>query len=968
MSDNPPPSKSRVQFLIFLLVLGGALAVLCRDGFKHNYIFWSNDGPLGYMSCASARLPGAFFGHWSCENFLGAEWPAASPNMDTLLNWAVPPNIWLKIFAPLCMLVLGFSVWLFFRQLKFGAPVAILAGLAAGLNMHFFSNACWGLGTWALGAGMAVLAMAAIVSPNIKQPWARAIFAGLAVGMCVMEGFDVGAILSVFVGIFVLFYIWISESDKGKAVARIITTEALMVVFAVLIATSTIWGLYGTQIVGVASGGKSPEDEARRWEFMTTWSTPKIETLGIVCSGLFGYRLNDYNTDQDKSSAYWGLQGETPIIDQLESSDSKVRGAAGMKIGGPQVAQIMEGDNIPEREHIMSMVKPRVQIRHTGSGEYSGIAVAVLALLGLFSSFRGEKSLLSITERKMAWFFGAGAAITLVSAWGRHSFLYGILWFNTPGFTNIRNPIKFLHPFNVFLIILAGYGLEALYRRYATGLVGQATTVSKRWSDWWRKSTAFEKAWAFGSLACVGLAMIAFVEYKNSEPKLVAYLQANGFGPDFPPNVSGLAPDIARFSITKAFFGVFYFAASVIVALLLLMGTWTRRTAIIGWALFAAILIADLGRSDTPWIRYFDIGQKYSHNLVVDVLKDKPYEHRVVGRTSPMGGYDLSADGNLGGLCHWWMENDFPYNNIQNLEIDQWPRMPEMDSRYLSRFGAQGGNLPGGARLWRLTNTRYILCDANLVPTLNQVGDPVAHSFHAVGLYYMVPKSNVPQVGMPDGRIAPAVEDAGDLTLWPVNQKPDNSPVSTNVFALVQYDGALPRTKLYSDWITLDNDRALDTIAAPDFDVARTVVVSQDTPVEQKPGSAEADPGSCDVTDYHPTDVKLQADAKTPCVMLFNDSYLIPGDKVGEWNATVDGQPAKILRCNYIMRGLFLTPGHHNIEFHYHAYLKYLYVTLIAYLIGFGVTGYVVYTHVRKPSAPEPAAAAPQPEAKPHGA
>src|SRR5581483_6861961 len=209
-------------FLVFLLLLGGTMAFLCRDGFKHRYTFWSNDGPLGYMQCDSARLPGDFLGRWSPENWIGVQWPSIAPNIDTCLASIVSPEIFLKIFAPLTLLILGFSFWLLFRQLGFGPPACILGALAAGLNMHFFSVACWGLGTWCLAGGMAALAIAALGSPNIRQPWAKAILAGLAVGMGVMEGFDVGAILAVYVGVFLVFYFWITESDKAKAALRIL--------------------------------------------------------------------------------------------------------------------------------------------------------------------------------------------------------------------------------------------------------------------------------------------------------------------------------------------------------------------------------------------------------------------------------------------------------------------------------------------------------------------------------------------------------------------------------------------------------------------------------------------------------------------------------------------------------------------------------------------------------------------------
>ncbi len=101
------------------------------------------------------------------------------------------PEIFLKIYAPFSLLFLGFSAWLFFRQLQFNRWVCVLGGLAAGLNMHFFSNACWGLGAWNMATGMIFLALAALNAKSIPQLWARGILAGLAIGMNLMEGFDV---------------------------------------------------------------------------------------------------------------------------------------------------------------------------------------------------------------------------------------------------------------------------------------------------------------------------------------------------------------------------------------------------------------------------------------------------------------------------------------------------------------------------------------------------------------------------------------------------------------------------------------------------------------------------------------------------------------------------------------------------------------------------------------------------------
>ena len=79
-----------------------------------------------------------------------------------------PPVFFLKFYAPATLFFVGFSAWVFFRQLQFHPAVCVLGGIAAGLNMHFFSTACWGLGTWNMSAGMIFLALAAL-STKVHQ-------------------------------------------------------------------------------------------------------------------------------------------------------------------------------------------------------------------------------------------------------------------------------------------------------------------------------------------------------------------------------------------------------------------------------------------------------------------------------------------------------------------------------------------------------------------------------------------------------------------------------------------------------------------------------------------------------------------------------------------------------------------------------------------------------------------------------
>jgi hypothetical protein len=67
--------------------------------------------------------------------------------------------------------------------------------------------------------------------------------------------------------------------------------------------------------------------------------------------------------------------------------------------------------------------------------------------------------------------------------------------------------------------------------------------------------------------------------------------------------------------------------------------------------------------------------------------------------------------------------------------------------------------------------------------------------------------------------------------------------------------------------------------------------------------------GTVDFADYSPKHIVLKTRAEVASVLLLNDRF----DPA--WSVTVDGQPASLLRCNYIMRGVQLPPGAHTVEF-----------------------------------------------------
>jgi hypothetical protein len=178
---------------------------------------------------------------------------------------------------------------------------------------------------------MDFLALALVVSNSSATPpltrWMRLALAGLAVGVNVMEAFDIGAIFSLFVAAFVLFKAIVDEGGPvlvklGRGIGRIV----IIAMFAGFIAAQTVVTQVGSSIVGIAGTGQDTETKAQHWDWATQWSVPKIEALSLFIPGLFGYRMDtpkdmmDFFQDAYKGGNYWGGSGRDPAIDRFFAS------------------------------------------------------------------------------------------------------------------------------------------------------------------------------------------------------------------------------------------------------------------------------------------------------------------------------------------------------------------------------------------------------------------------------------------------------------------------------------------------------------------------------------------------------------------------------------------------------------------------------------------------------------------------
>jgi hypothetical protein len=136
--------------------------------------------------------------------------------------------------------------------------------------------------------------------------------------------------------------------------------------------------------------------------------------------------------------------------------------------------------------------------------------------------------------------------------------------------------------------------------------------------------------------------------------------------------------------------------------------------------------------------------------------------------------------------------------------------------------------------------------------------------------------------------------------------------------AIYENPAALPRAYVvYSATLTADVPAATRALLAPDYDPRRAVVLTGG-------GTALAGPD----LDATRTPITWQQDAPeavTVAATLPAPGYLVLADNYApDWEVTVDGQPAPLLRANIAYRAVALPPGAHTVAFTYRPRLFYL--------------------------------------------
>ncbi|MDP1721731.1 MAG: YfhO family protein [Candidatus Gottesmanbacteria bacterium] len=117
----------------------------------------------------------------------------------------------------------------------------------------------------------------------------------------------------------------------------------------------------------------------------------------------------------------------------------------------------------------------------------------------------------------------------------------------------------------------------------------------------------------------------------------------------------------------------------------------------------------------------------------------------------------------------------------------------------------------------------------------------------------------------------------------------------------------LPRAFLASSYRIAVNDQSiLDTLYSDHFNPRDTVVLEREPVLIPQSGE-----GSVDIAKYTPNEIVLQSKSAVPKLLFLSDVY------DNGWQATVDGEDARIDRADYDFRVVGVPPGEHTIRMVY---------------------------------------------------
>lgn len=621
--------------LVALVVLFALLVY--RDALLPSAILHTSDDNIGAMATRKALLP---------EGFLRAWYPPGMAGQPALLNiswtnlvlWLLPVRLFQNWIHALDLIVASLALGCFLRERGTHAAAAAVAALTAfWLGSTFFLTYAGHIGKFGV-VMFAALALWCVESAARRRSLAWALLGGGAMGCMFLEQADVGLFFALVLGPYAVFAVWRESGFAFREHLRVVLPVAVL---ALVVGFHAIW-MARTFFALDASVEAPPEDRQQVWSYCTQWSWPPEETLEWIAPGYFGWRSGE------PTGPYWGRLGRSD-------------GWAETRQGFPN----FKLENL-----------------------YLGAFPVALALLAIVLALGAQKM-----ARPDVVFWLVAVALTFVLGLGKFTPLYR-LFFELPGMSSIRAPIKFLQVTQFALAILAALGLDGLLRCMRSSLREGLAPI---------RLTGFQRGiWLAG-----GLLLLLALGQAASSSEQVQKIASAGWGQ--------AAVIIAENKVSALLHGGFL-VLGVAGWLTLVRRARSEETLTrLAWLVVVVVAVDQLLISHR-YVQTVKADGYITNNAVTDYLKRELGSQRV---------FLVSQ----GGFYNHWLSVLFPYHDVTPYNVTQI----RMSKDYEQFMEVMGQDL---VRLWPFFAVGQIMGPSGLWPELQR--NEATRGHYELGLAYNV--------------------------------------------------------------------------------------------------------------------------------------------------------------------------------------------------------------------------------------
>lgn len=231
------------------------------------------------------------------------------------------------------------------------------------------------------------------------------------------------------------------------------------------------------------------------------------------------------------------------------------------------------------------------------------------------------------------------------------------------------------------------------------------------------------------------------------------------------------------------------------------------------------------------------------------------------------------------GIYNFWLTYSFPYHGIKSFNITAMPRAPQDYKNFLK------------------------LRNKNLAVALQ-----LSAVSRLVGPYsYYTQTAGDPDFGMDLELLSTFDLDPDGVT---VHIAP-GSKGERGKHCIMRPGKTAPRFALMAGWNVVSDEETLATFELNINKPLDLLLISPGSAEGLPPSAGRGITGQVRVVTYRSGRVELQTDADRPAILRIAEKY------DPDWQVTVDGKPAELLRCDYIFQGVYLDSGTHDVVVEY---------------------------------------------------